>query len=163
MNYLSKFVFLILISSFACSNETSEYLHVLDPDSKLKISSGIQDVSEKEKEMYYSKLNALTERCSQSEIAVQSNPYRYMENEEYADFKQFVNASYPAMYYLLVDTYLEKSSGIGGPFEWMFLDITGEKYPDLEKTVREKIKHLTVEEQMHTFPLLYTQYLLEQL
>ncbi|WP_075555879.1 hypothetical protein [Parabacteroides timonensis] len=141
-----------LIFFTSCDGEDYQEpdVYKVTPDLRARINMGMKLPSKSEKKQFNEKFELFLIKCD--EMAYVSNPYVYMDTEEYQNFKDFVLSASPNVYYLVMDKFLKGKPGF---FSYIIFDLLINSKPAIADEISEKMKATgTLEESFYIYPQL---------
>lgn len=142
-----------LIFFTSCDSEIIQQepdVYKVTPDLRARINTGMRLTSKADKKQFNLKFDRFLEKCD--EMAHISNPYVYMETEEYIDFKEFVLSSSPNINYLVMDKFLKGNPGF---FTYIIFDLLIESDQVTADKIAEQMKAIgTLQESFYLYPQL---------
>lgn len=142
----------LLFFTTSCDSENFQEpdVYKVTPDLRARINQGMRLTSKSDRRIFNMKFDRFLEKCE--ELAHISNPYVYMETDEYLDFKKFILSSSPNISYLVMDKFLKSNLGI---FSYIINDILMSTKPAIADQIAVQMKATgTVEESFFLYPQL---------
>lgn len=142
-----------LIFFTSCDSEIIQQepdIYKVTPELRARINAGMRQTSKADKKQFNLRFDRFLEKCD--EMAHISNPYVYMETEEYLDFKEFVLSSSPNINYLVMDKFLKGNPGF---FTYIIFDLLIESDQVTADKIAEQMKAIgTLQESFYLYPQL---------
>lgn len=153
LQILALFIASIALIFFtSCDSEDYQETDVykVTPELRSRINRGMRLASRSERKLFNEKFDLFISQCDQ--MAHISSPHVYMDTEEYQDFRSFVLAASPNIYYLVMNKFLKGNPGF---FSYIIYDLLIHSKPVLADEIAERIKAVgTLEESFYLYPQL---------
>lgn len=140
---------LILALFGSCSND-DQYevdLYKVTPELRARINTGMKLVPKSAESIFDEKYELFITQCYEKQEI--SNPYKYLETEEYQDFKNYILNSSITIHYLLIDKYLKRNPVF---ISYILNDIIETSYPEVADRIATQMKSSTVHESIELYP-----------